>query len=41
MNEMCRFGGAKLHAVAAFIGGVDSQEVIKVCCFRNSLQIFF
>lgn len=30
INEMCRFGGAELHAVAAFIGGVASQEAIKV-----------
>ncbi|KAJ6816199.1 NEDD8-activating enzyme E1 regulatory subunit AXR1-like [Iris pallida] len=30
INEMCRFGGAELHAVAAFVGGVASQEVIKL-----------
>lgn len=30
INEMCRFGAAELHAVAAFIGGIASQEVIKV-----------
>ncbi|GAB2274896.1 NEDD8-activating enzyme E1 regulatory subunit axr1 [Dionaea muscipula] len=30
INEMCRFGAAELHAVAAFIGGVASQEVIKL-----------
>lgn len=30
INEICRFGAAELHAVAAFIGGVASQEVIKV-----------
>ncbi|KAG1368339.1 NEDD8-activating enzyme E1 regulatory subunit AXR1 [Cocos nucifera] len=30
INEMCRFGGAEIHAVAAFIGGVASQEVIKL-----------
>lgn len=30
INEMCRFGGAELHAVAAFIGGIASQEVIKL-----------
>ncbi|XP_010543012.1 PREDICTED: NEDD8-activating enzyme E1 regulatory subunit AXR1 isoform X2 [Tarenaya hassleriana] len=29
INEMCRFGAAELHAVAAFIGGIASQEVIK------------
>lgn len=28
--EMCRFGAAELHAVAAFIGGIASQEVIKL-----------
>lgn len=31
ITEMCRFGGAEIHTVAAFIGGVASQEVIKVC----------
>ncbi|OVA11480.1 UBA/THIF-type NAD/FAD binding fold [Macleaya cordata] len=30
INEMCRFGGAELHTVAAFIGGIASQEVIKL-----------
>ncbi|XP_031500977.1 NEDD8-activating enzyme E1 regulatory subunit AXR1-like isoform X2 [Nymphaea colorata] len=30
INEMCRFGGAELHAVAAFIGGIASQEAIKL-----------
>ncbi|XP_037444148.1 NEDD8-activating enzyme E1 regulatory subunit AXL-like isoform X3 [Triticum dicoccoides] len=28
--EVCRFAGAEIHPVAAFIGGVASQEVIKV-----------
>ncbi|AQK61929.1 NEDD8-activating enzyme E1 regulatory subunit AXR1 [Zea mays] len=30
VTEMCRFGGAEIHPVAAFIGGVASQEVIKL-----------
>ncbi|CAM8954442.1 unnamed protein product [Rhodiola kirilowii] len=30
INEMCRFGAAEIHAVAAFIGGIASQEVIKL-----------
>uniref|UniRef100_A0A2N9I6X7 NEDD8-activating enzyme E1 regulatory subunit n=1 Tax=Fagus sylvatica TaxID=28930 RepID=A0A2N9I6X7_FAGSY len=30
INEICRFGASELHAVAAFIGGIASQEVIKV-----------
>ncbi|XP_072974298.1 NEDD8-activating enzyme E1 regulatory subunit AXR1-like [Typha angustifolia] len=30
IHEMCRFGSAELHPVAAFIGGVASQEVIKL-----------
>ena len=30
INEMCRFGAAELHVVAAFTGGIASQEVIKV-----------
>ncbi|XP_010510023.1 PREDICTED: NEDD8-activating enzyme E1 regulatory subunit AXL [Camelina sativa] len=29
-NEMCRFGAAELHVVAALIGGITSQEVIKL-----------
>lgn len=28
--ELCRYGGAELHSVAAFMGGVASQEVVKV-----------
>lgn len=28
--EICRYGAAELHAVAAFIGGIASQEVIKL-----------
>ncbi|KAL2524660.1 NEDD8-activating enzyme E1 regulatory subunit [Abeliophyllum distichum] len=30
INEMCRYGAAELHAVAAFVGGIASQEVIKL-----------
>lgn len=30
INEICRFGASELHAVSAFIGGIASQEVIKV-----------
>ncbi|CAF2116643.1 unnamed protein product [Brassica napus] len=30
INEMCRFGASELHVVAAFIGGIASQEVIKL-----------
>lgn len=30
IKEMCRFGSAELHAVAAFVGGVVSQEAIKL-----------
>ncbi|KAJ1404318.1 Ubiquitin-activating enzyme [Sesbania bispinosa] len=30
INEMCRFGAAELHAVAALVGGIASQEVIKL-----------
>ncbi|AEC08680.1 unnamed protein product [Arabidopsis thaliana] len=29
-NEMCRFGAAEIHVVAALIGGITSQEVIKL-----------
>ncbi|XP_030386189.1 nedd8-activating enzyme E1 regulatory subunit [Scaptodrosophila lebanonensis] len=30
LHEICRFGGAELHAVSAFIGGCAAQEVIKI-----------
>ncbi|CAK8575404.1 unnamed protein product [Lathyrus sativus] len=30
INEMCRFGAAELHAVAALVGGIASQEAIKL-----------
>ena len=30
INEMCRFGASELHVVAAFLGGIASQEAIKV-----------
>lgn len=33
--EICRFGAAELHVVAAFIGGIASQEVIKVYTLVN------
>jgi NEDD8-activating enzyme E1 regulatory subunit len=37
ITEVCRFGGAEIHPVSAFIGGVASQEVIKVgyACFTG------
>lgn len=41
INEMCRYGAAELHAVAAFVGGIASQEVIKVAFSRSSLDISF
>lgn len=28
--EFCRYGGAELHSVAAYMGGVTAQEVIKL-----------
>ena len=30
MMEFCRYGGAELHSIAAFLGGVAAQEVIKM-----------
>ncbi|KMZ59317.1 putative NEDD8-activating enzyme E1 regulatory subunit [Zostera marina] len=30
LSEMCRFGGAELHVVGAIIGGIASQEAIKL-----------
>ena len=40
INEMCRFGASELHAVAAFIGGIASQEVIKVFFFSSPNRLF-
>jgi amyloid beta precursor protein binding protein 1 len=30
IHEMCRFGASEMHNIAAFIGGVASQEIIKL-----------
>lgn len=30
VSEMCRFGAAELHCVAAVVGGIASQEAIKL-----------
>ena len=30
VTELCRYGAAELHSVALYVGGVASQEVIKV-----------
>ncbi|VEL13880.1 unnamed protein product [Protopolystoma xenopodis] len=30
IHEVCRFGGAELHSVAALLGGLAAQEVIKL-----------
>ena len=30
ITEFCRYGAAEIHSVAAFVGGVAAQEVIKI-----------
>ena len=30
LMEVCRYGAAELHNIAAFMGGVASQEIIKL-----------
>jgi len=30
LKEMCRFGGSQIHTTCSFIGGVASQEIIKL-----------
>merc|ERR1712029_1288951 len=30
IHEICRYGGSKLHSVAAFLGGVSAHECIKL-----------
>jgi amyloid beta precursor protein binding protein 1 len=31
IEEICRYGNAELNPVAAILGGVVAQEVIKLC----------
>lgn len=40
INEMCRYGAAELHAVAAYVGGVASQEIIKVIMLILVFHLF-
>ena len=40
INEMCRYGAAELHAVAAYVGGVASQEIIKVSMLLFIFHLF-
>ncbi|XP_054718330.1 NEDD8-activating enzyme E1 regulatory subunit-like [Uloborus diversus] len=42
IHEICRWGGAEIHSVAAFVGGTAAQEVIKLITgqyvpFNNTL----
>lgn len=37
-EEITRYGGAELHNIASFAGGVVSQEVIK-CMTRQYLPV--
>jgi len=30
VEEICRYGGSEIHAIASFIGGVAAQEAIKL-----------
>ncbi|GJR38903.1 probable phospholipid-transporting ATPase 4 [Tanacetum coccineum] len=39
INEMCRYGAAELHAVAAYVGGVASKEIIKVLSRHTKIYI--
>jgi NEDD8-activating enzyme E1 regulatory subunit len=44
LNEICRYGNAEPHVVAAILGGCVSQEAIKLCTHQfipvdNSLII--
>ena len=44
ITEMCRYGGAELHSVSAYLGGVAAQEVIKLITYQyvpfNNLYIY-
>ena len=33
--EVCRFGASEIHCVASIVGGIASQESIKVSTFHN------
>lgn len=37
VSEICRFGAAELHCVAAVVGGIAAQESIKVRFVPKSL----
>jgi len=43
-QELVRFGGSELHTIASFIGGLASQEIIKVITHQylplNNTYIF-
>lgn len=30
IQEICRCGGAEIHSIASYMGGVAAQEIIKV-----------
>jgi len=32
--EICRYGNSQLHSIAAFIGGVAAQEIIKLVTMK-------
>lgn len=36
IHEMCRFGASEMHNIAAFMGGVASQEIIKLITHQYS-----
>lgn len=44
IHELCRYGGSELHSLAAYIGGVASQEAIKLITHQfvpmNNTHIF-
>ncbi len=36
ISEVCRFGAGEIHTVASIVGGIASQEAIKVSSKDNS-----
>ncbi|VDN57167.1 unnamed protein product [Dracunculus medinensis] len=44
VSEMCRYGNAEIHVIAAFIGGIVAQEAIKLITHQylplNNMLIF-
>jgi hypothetical protein len=41
ISEICRFGAAEIHCVASIVGGIASQECIKVTICSSLFMVIF